>query len=277
MDFKGRIATIYELAGGISRRRLITYAAAGAYYMFMSLVPLIMLVCAAIPLTPLSQEVVLGVVREYLLGSVADIVEGIVSSVYRSAQTALTVSVILTVWSASASLRALMRGMDAAYDVKNRPLFFMTWIRSCFYMLIMLVVLFLSLIVLVYGGRLLDRLQAALPTTATLYFLFYLLRYLRFLVVMLLLTVIFGAVYAFLPAGRRPYRGQLPGAIFTASVWVVFSSGLSYWVTHSNRFGAYGYIGTVMVAMMWIFFCLYFLLIGAYLNSYLSRRRERIK
>ena len=275
MDFKGKIAALYEFTQGASERRLITYASSGAYYMFMSLVPIIMLICAIVPYTPLSQEVVLGVVREYLLGSVAEIVERIVDSIYSRGSAAITVSLILTVWSASASLRALIRGMDAAYDEPRRPGLLVLWFRSCFYMVILVAVLFLSLIVLVYGGRLLDILEEFLTGIHALGFLLYLARYLRFGVVMILLAIVFTALYAWMPARRRRCREQIPGAIFTAAVWVLFSSGFSYYVAHSDRFGAYGFIGTVMVAMMWIFFCLYFLLVGAYLNSYLYTRRER--
>jgi uncharacterized BrkB/YihY/UPF0761 family membrane protein len=41
----------------------------------------------------------------------------------------------------------------------------------------------------------------------------------------------------------------------------------------SNQFGAYGFIGTFLVAMMWMYFCIYFLLIGGYLNHYLYLRQ----
>ena len=58
------------------------------------------------------------------------------------------------------------------------------------------------------------------------------------------------------------YRRQLPGAVFSAVVWAAFSFIFSFYVSLSDKFGAYGYIGTIMVAMIWIFYCFYFLLMG---------------
>ena len=55
--------------------------------------------------------------------------------------------------------------------------------------------------------------------------------------------------------------------------WSVFSVIFSVYVSVSNRFGAYGVIGTVIVAMIWLYYCFYFLLLGGYINHYIAERR----
>ena len=67
------------------------------------------------------------------------------------------------------------------------------------------------------------------------------------------------------------------GSLFSAVSWMLFSYIFSFYVSLSNRFGAYGYIGTIMVAMMWLFYCFYFLLIGGYINRLLEQRRVRLE
>ena len=56
--------------------------------------------------------------------------------------------------------------------------------------------------------------------------------------------------------------------------WVVFSWVFSLYVDLSGKFGAYGFLGTILVAMMWMYFCLCFLLIGGYINRYMDLRRS---
>jgi membrane protein len=87
--------------------------------------------------------------------------------------------------------------------------------------------------------------------------------------------VVFSVLYHWIPAACAKRGKQWPGALFTAVIWVIFSSVFSFYISFSDKYGTYGFIGTVMVAMMWMFFCLYFLLIGAYLNRYLEMRREQ--
>ena len=47
----------------------------------------------------------------------------------------------------------------------------------------------------------------------------------------------------------------------------------SLYVSISDKFGAYGYIGTIMVAMMWMYYCFMFLLIGGCINAVIEQRR----
>ena len=76
-----------------------------------------------------------------------------------------------------------------------------------------------------------------------------------------------------MPARKLGYFQQWPGAIFCALSWVLFSVIFSAYVSLSGYFGAYGVIGTVMVAMVWVYYCFYFLLLGGYINHYIARRR----
>lgn len=272
--FRDILDAVADFFGGMSRRKISTYSAAGTYYLFVSLVPMIMLCCAILQYTPLTEETVMDVVSEYVPDSLYQVVERIVAGVYSGGRVALTVSIVLTLWSASASMRALMQGMDAVYDAERRENYFIFILRACLYMLIFLAMLLLSLFVMVYGGRILQLVRSYLPVSPWLDHLFQLLRYLRFLVAMAILTVIFSMLYRWMPAVHMRYRHQWPGAVFSAVTWVAFSSVFSFYVSFSDKFGAYGFLGTILVAMMWMYFCIYFLLIGGFINRYIDLRRN---
>jgi membrane protein len=262
------IAGVNNFSDGMARRKISTFSAAGAYYLFMSLVPMVMLLCAVMQYTPLTEEIVMDALAEYVPASLYHIVEWIVATIYSGGGAALTISVVLTIWSASKSMKAMMRGMDAAYGVERKENYFIFSLRACLYMLVFVAVIILSLIVLVYGGKILGVIRYFLPGSAAVDYIFGLLRYLRFMVVMALLALVFMFLFRWMPALKLRYRYQWPGAVFAAIVWVIFSSFFSLYISMSNRFGAYGLVGTIVVAMMWIYFCIYFLLIGGYINHY---------
>lgn len=262
-----------EFFSGMGSRRITTYSAACAYYLFMSLVPVIMLLVAVLQYTPLTQDVVLEAVSEYVPESLYEIVYFIVTSIYNGGKVALTVSILLTLWSASACMKALMRGMDSVYDAVRRDDYIKFSLRACLYMVIFVVILLLSFFVMVYGGKILDFIENSMPSNHSQDFLFTLAKHLRFLVILALLALVFSLLYKWMPARALKYRRQLPGAVFSAVVWSAFSFIFSFYVSLSDKFGAYGYIGTIMVAMMWIFYCFYFLLLGGFINHYIEMKR----
>ena len=262
-----------EFFSGMGSRRLTTYSSSCAYYLFMSLVPVIMLLVSVLQYTPLTRDVVLEAVADYVPDSLYEIVYFIITSIYNGGRVALTVSILLTIWSASACMKALLRGMDSVYDAERKEDYIRFSLRACFYMIIFVFILMLSFFVMVYGGKILDYIEQSMPVNHSLDFLFTLAKYLRFVIILALLALVFCLLYKWMPARRLKFRRQLPGAVFSSVAWAAFSFIFSFYVSLSDRFGAYGYIGTIMVAMIWIFYCFYFLLLGGFINHYIEMKR----
>ena len=51
---------VAQFSGGLGRRRITTYSAACAYYLFVALVPMLMLLVSLVQYTPLTQEAILA-------------------------------------------------------------------------------------------------------------------------------------------------------------------------------------------------------------------------
>ena len=63
-------------------------------------------------------------------------------------------------------------------------------------------------------------------------------------------------------------RCHLPGAVFSAVGWVLFSFFYSLYVTDfPNAASLYGSLAAVCLLMLWVYFCLLILLLGAELNK----------
>ncbi len=262
-----------EFSKGMGRRRITTYSAACAYYLFMSLIPMIMLLVSVIQYTPLTQDMILEAISDYVPDQLYEILNSIISSIYSGGRVALTISILLTIWSAAASMKALMRGMDSVYDAERHEDFFVFSLRACIYMVVFVLMLLLSFFVMVYGGQILQLLYNFLPHNGAVDWLFDIAGYMRFIVVLAVLALVFSFTYWRMPARKLRYKAQWPGAVFCALSWAVFSVIFSFYVSVSNRFGAYGLIGTVIVAMIWLYYCFYFLLLGGYINHFIDQRR----
>ncbi len=63
-------------------------------------------------------------------------------------------------------------------------------------------------------------------------------------------------------------RKHLPGAIFASVGWVMFSYGYSLYLTHfPSASYIYGGLAAVCLVMLWIYFCMQILLLGAVINK----------
>lgn len=259
-----------EFAGGMGKRNLTVYATSGCYYLFMSLVPTVMILCCILPFTPFNLQLILQYIDEYFAESLAVILRNIASAVYSSNSATLTVSIVLTLYSASASMKAIMKGIDSAYQCENKDNFIKFSLRALVYMVLLVVTILMSLIIMVYGGKILSLIQKYFENVGPLK---YLLSKGRYGLVMITLAVVFLFLYKLMPADKVNLKDQLPGAVFTAVIWVIFSWIFTIYISVSNKFGAYGFIGTIMVTMMWMYYCLFFLLIGGFMNSFLASKK----
>ena len=208
-----------DFSKGMGRRRITTYSAACAYYLFMSLIPMVMLLVSVIQYTPLTQDVILEAISDYVPDQLYTIIESIISSIYSGGRVALTVSILLTIWSAAASMKALMRGMDSVYDAERHEDFFVFSLRACIYMVILVLVLLLSFFVMVYGGEILQLLYDVLPHGGAIDWLFGILRYMRYVIVLAVLALVFSFTYWRMPARRLRYKAQWQGAGVCAGSW----------------------------------------------------------
>ena len=264
------VASVFDMIG---KKKVAVYAAASDYFLFMSLVPILMLLVSLIRYLPFAQTDVLEIFAADVPASVYDVIRSIVESIYRSGGGVITVSVLLTLFSASSAMRAIMKGLDAVYEAERRENVLLFFARACAYMLILIVIILLSLALMVYGGVLLSWLHSILPESGFVERLFSLTKYMRYLLVLAIMTLSFILLYRWVPAGEHHSACQWPGAVFCALAWAGFSWVFSLYVSVSDKFGAYGYIGTIMVAMMWMYYCLMFLLIGGCINAVIEKRR----
>ena len=90
----------------------------------------------------------------------------------------------------------------------------------------------------------------------------------------LVLFFFFWGIYTFVPEKRLKAAKQIPGALFSALAWMVFSLGFSIYF---NRIGGRGYsymygsLAAIVILLLWLYFCMCILFMGAELNWFFVR------
>ena len=257
--------TLNDFSSKMKERDIGTYAASTAFFFFLSVVPMLIMICTIIPYTPLTEENLVELVTDFLPDQIDTLAESLISEVYDKSAGILSVALVATVWSAAKGVMALMKGLNSVNRVEEKRNYFVLRIIASFYTLVMLVVVILSLFVMVFGDQLVTLALHRIPQLQRV--VSFAMNF-RFLFVWAVLSVLFAAVYAYVPDKKLEFREQIPGAVFSAVVWSVFSWAFSYYVTYGNTYGIYGSLSIIIIVLLWMYFCMYIIMIGAYLNRY---------
>lgn len=251
----------------MKRENLSSHASSAAFFIFLSMVPALILICSIIPYTPITKGNLLEFILEITPEKMDGLITAIVDDVYRRSAGVLSIAVLVTLWSAGKGVLAVIRGLNAVNEVVEKRNYFVLRFIASFYTLVMLLIVLASMILLIFGNTLVNMVLLYLPGLESVfdYFMNF-----RFLTVWIVLTIIFAAFYAYLPDKKLKFRRQLAGASFSAVGWNIFTWGFSIYIDLGNSFNVYGNLSLIIIFMVWLYICIYIMFIGAYLNKWMS-------
>ena len=138
------------------------YAASTAFFFFLSLVPMLILVCTILPYTPLTEQTLVHVVGDIMPEKLMPLFEWMIHDVYVKSAGILSIAAVTVIWSAGQGVLALIRGLNAVYKVEDRRNYFLVRLVASFYTVVMLAALLITLILMVFGNQLLEILLVML-------------------------------------------------------------------------------------------------------------------
>ena len=251
------------------------YATQAAYFLIMSFIPFVLFLTAIVQYTPLTyrevRQAIMSVVPENLQGFVLNIV----AEVFSKSAAVLPLSALVALWSSGKGTQALINGLNTIYHVKETRNWLVNRIYSMFYMFLFVLALIASLLLLVMGNRIHVLISGYVPFLGNM--IGRILGAKTFLVFVMLFFV-FLVLYRYLPNRRASLKSQVPGAFLTAVAWSVFSYLFSLYFTFFPDFSImYGSLSTLILVMVWLYFCMNLLLYGAEINAYFESQFRQAK
>ena len=97
---------------------------------------------------------------------------------------------------------------------------------------------------------------------------------LRCFLAMLLLALYFALLYTCIPSRKLRFLRQLPGAMLTSLLWMLLAWLFGRYVTGLGGVTLYGSLARVILALFWVYLCMYLILFGAYCNVRLTEAQN---
>lgn len=268
---KAAISKIRSFTRAFKAAQVTTYASSAAFYIFLSIIPMIVLLFTIIPYTPLTQEGVLKVLLEILPDSLDSFTTGIVAEVYDKNIAILSVSAVVLLWSASKGMQAITLGLNSINGVKETRNFVLMRLEACLYTVILLVLMVISLGLFVFGNVIMDHLVVWMHIDR----IYQVLVDFRFLIEWIFYAIPIAIMYAWVPNKRTKPHTQWRGAAFTGVTWTLFSYAFSLYLDVFPAFSIYGSLTTVIITMFWLFVAMNLLFLGALINVFFKESDKK--
>ena len=271
----GMVEMIRGFLKRLNKDHVGAYAAQSAYFILLSFIPFVLLLVTLVKYTPLTQEIVTTALIRMMPEEFSSFIRVIVNEVFGKSAAFVPVSAIIALWSAGKGVNALSKGLNCIYQVEETRGYVINRLRSAVYTLVFVVAVAVTLLLLVFGNQIQMGIAERFPVIAKVTSV---LVGMRTLITLVLLCLVFRMIYKFVPNRRATLKSQIPGAMVSSVAWSLFSLAFSIYIDLTpGTVNMYGSLTTLVLIMLWLYFCMWILLIGAEINSYFEDRLRRLE
>jgi membrane protein len=185
----------------------------------------------------------------------------------------LTLGLVLSIWSASSAVTALVTGLNEAYGVKETRPFWHIRAMAVLMTLTGSAAMLAVLSIIIVGGRIGRWLSNELGEPR-LYSVTWSL--VRWPVTAAIVMVGLSALYHFCPNVKRRFRLVTPGTIAGTALWLASTLGFSVYVNHSSNYNAmYGSLAAVVVLLTGFYVSGLALILGGQIDAVVEGRSKK--
>lgn len=262
---------VWELVEIYMNKRVSRASAQLAYYLLLSLFPVLIVISAILGMLPLVDSQLLERLFTVVPEAVQGLLEDYLSYIDSNQSVALLSSgIIMTLTAASAAFRGLMDIFGEVFGQRVRGgiigVFF-----SLLLSVLLLVMIYGSLLVVLLGNWLLSMIRFLLDVPV----LHYGWRLAQLLLPFCIVFLFLALIYRLTARSPRHKQMVLPGALLAAVVLVAATNLFSIFISISSRYATvYGSLASVIILMVWLFLCSNILIMGNIFNFVRATHRD---
>ena len=261
------------------KKRAARSAAQFSFFILMTLFPLLICVHWFIGMLNENSTTLIRTLSEFVPAAVMEYLTGYLDYVTESSSTTLLVAgIIMLITPSAAAFRALRGILCDIYNNDSAGNFLM-FMLSFLISIVMLVLIYVSMLVLVTGSRVLRFLVEHFKLSSSLLGW----NWLRFLVLFCVLCMALYLVYRFAPFDplnpKDIFGGKaLPGAITASVIIVAVSIIFSLFINFSTRYSlVYGSLASIIILMLWLYTCSNIIIAGGIVNRLTDQYKKVAK
>lgn len=252
-------------------RRVTRSAAELAYYLLLTIFPMIIMIVGIVGLLPIEAEDVMSFIEKLLPSPSSNLIAEYVTYVLLNQSRGLfAAGLITTLTVASAAFRGLICISGEIYGRRAfRGIWY--WMSSILFSLLLIVMIYASMVVVLTGSWFMRIVQQYLPLQKIPSYW----PALRLLVLFALAMLFLMLLYRITAPGGTIHPPVFWGAFLTATLLTLLSSAFSAMISASSRYSVvYGSLASVIILMLWLYLCGNIVVLGNVFNYVWWRHRR---
>jgi membrane protein len=265
-SFKGKAkAWLAIIKPNFERAQVSPNSAQLAYFILLSIAPILLVVANVVPFLPISATDVLPYLETALPSNIYDIVQPMLMDFFSQTRGGVvSIGLVTTLWSASKAFNATQLVLNEVYGVEKRNNFIIIRIVSFLINVAIVGAVGVIMFAFVFGEQILQFIEDIFNIELSL--IAEILSF-RWLILAVILLVVLALIYWLLPNHSLAFRYSIPGALFSAFGWLVLSQGFSLYVSVAGGAAAgSGAFGVFIILMLWLYLSAIVFLLGGLIN-----------
>lgn len=264
------------LARHIGSYQVPIYAGNATFFIVLAVFPALTLILSLLQFTPYTATDFAALIEEVLPDALAPMLVYVMDEIHSlNTGAVISVTAITTLWSASRGMLGVLNGINAIYGVPETRSYLFKRLLALIYMVMLIIAILLTLVLYVFGQRIQTMIFEKLPALAGLSIL---VMQFKYVVIIGYLTLLFTLIFKVFPNTHTKFRYCVPGALLASLGWLGFSALFSIYVENfSNYSRIYGSLTTIILMMLWLYFCMCILFFGGVVNQYLARTNVSLR
>lgn len=246
-----------------------------AYYLLLSIFPIIIIAGNLLPLFNISTKPIANYLAVVFPEAVQSFIMPIIESLLSNPSGGfISFGIVIALWAFSRLINSLRISMNKVYGVwsEEKKLSWSTTIVRriiTFFTTWFLVLGLLALVFVIGFGRQIIEFLAPIFKFSTAPF--HTFMSFRWPLILILMTIVIAYLNYFIPNINLKRRALWPGVFVTLVGWVILGYGFGIYLKYfGTSFSNYGIVGTFIIFMLWLNFSSLVMLIGVVVNATLD-------
>lgn len=253
----------------IREKHIEEYATSCAYYTILSFIPLMMLILTLTKYVGLERQSLFFMLEQFFPKNILNnTVLEIIKEIYAKSLGTITISSLFILWSAGRGMLALLNGLHVIYNIKEKKKTFFYRLKAFFVTIFFIVLITFTLMFFVFGNSIQEKFQMI---NVAISFLF------KFKIILfsIFLSIFLTLLYYIIANKQYHLKQHILGAFIASIACNGITAFYGLYIDIFKGFSVlYGSLTSLILAMMWVYGCMYSILLGANINQIMTKNSK---
>lgn len=241
-----------------------------AYFFTLAIFPLLIFIQSVLGLFNVGLSGFLETLQQVVPDSVYQLLQSYIQSIAGNNIGLLSFGLVSAIYAASIAVNSIMNAILLSRNQVNQRKWHINKLLAIMFTILIGISLSLFLIVPVLGSFIQEAIKMYIPDFLPL---FDLISTLSWVISAAAMISTLALLYKIIPA-KSDSLTIWPGAFFALIGWIVGSLGFGFYVSNFANYSTYGFFGSIMVFLLWLYITGLMIILGAELNDSIDQYKK---